>query len=124
MRAGKLGGPATDKKKIFDSDPQPPPIALGKPPPHIHSQIPPIPVQPQHAFGKLVVGNLKGLNLKAGQGVFGRADPYVKIKIGDREFSTSSHKDGGKNPVSFVFGWFAHCNSTFCPLNEASLLSQ
>ncbi|KAL3781442.1 hypothetical protein ACHAW5_001519 [Stephanodiscus triporus] len=98
MRAGKLGGPATDKENIFVSDPQPPPIALGKPPPHIHSQIPPIHVQPQHAFGKLVVGILKGLNLKAGQGVFGRADPYVKIKIGDREFTTSSHKDGGKNP--------------------------
>ena len=113
MRAGKLGGPATDTRNTFDADPHPPSIALGKPPPHIHSQTPPISVQPQHAFGKLVVGIIKGLNLKAGQGVFGRADPYVKLKIGDREFTTSCHKDGGKNPVSFVLNWYGCCNSSF-----------
>ena len=102
MRAGKL-----------DADPHPPSIALGKPPPHIHSQTPPISVQPQHTFGKLVVGIIKGHNLKAGQGVFGRADPYVKLKIGDKEFTTSCHKDGGKNPVSFVLNWYDCCNSSF-----------
>ena len=91
MRAGKL--PATE-------EPHPPSNALGKPPPHIHSQAPPISALPQHAFGKLVIGINKGINLKAGQGVFGRADPYVKIKIGDTEFNTNIHKDGGKNPVS------------------------
>mmetsp|Transcript_23502 Transcript_23502/g.44658 ORF Transcript_23502/g.44658 Transcript_23502/m.44658 type:complete len:520 (-) Transcript_23502:100-1659(-) len=74
------------------------PSPLGKPPPHIHSQTPPIAPQPQHAFGKLVVTIMKGLNLKAGQGVFGRADPYVKIKVGDNEFITKPHKNGGKNP--------------------------
>ncbi len=113
MRAGKLGGPPTDTRNKFDADLQPPSIALGKPPPHIHSQTPPISVQPQHAFGKLVVGIIKGLNLKAGQGVFGRADPYVKLKIGDTEFTTSCHKDGGKNPVSFVFSLYGCCNSSF-----------
>ena len=70
----------------------------GRPPPHIHSQIPHISPQPQHAFGKLVITIIKGLNLKAGQGVFGRADPYVKLRIGDNEFTTSTHKNGGKNP--------------------------
>ena len=78
------------------------PTPLGKPPPHIHSQTPKITPQPQHAFGKLVVTIIKGLNLKAGQGVFGRADPYVKIKLGDREFTTNAHKNGGKSPVSVL----------------------
>lgn len=76
---------------------------LGKPPPHIQSQVPPITPQPQHAFGKLVITLIKGLNLKAGQGVFGRADPYVKIKLGDKEFITKTHKNGGRNPVSLVY---------------------
>ena len=76
------------------------PSPLGKPPPHIPSQAPPITPQPQRAFGKLVVTIIKGLNLKAGQGVFGRADPYVKIKLGDSEFTSNTHKNGGKNPVS------------------------
>lgn len=98
MRAGKLHTAATN-------EPQPTMNALGKPPPHIHSQVPPIPVQPQHAFGKLVVGIVRGINLKAGQGVFGRADPYVKMKIGDKEFTTTTHKDGGKSPVSALFPW-------------------
>ena len=75
---------------------------IGKPPPHIHSQAPPIAPQPQHAFGKLVVTIVRGLNLKAGQGVFGRADPYVKLRLGDNEVSTNPHKNGGKNPVRFV----------------------
>jgi len=96
MRAGKLPTAATN-------EPQPTSNALGKPPPHIHTQVPPIPVQPQHAFGKLVVGIIRGINLKAGQGVFGRADPYVKMKIGDKEFTTTTHKDGGKSPVSALF---------------------
>ena len=42
---------------------------------------------------------LKGINLKAGQGVFGRADPYVKIKVGNKEVATNPHMDGGRNPV-------------------------
>ncbi|KAL7549562.1 hypothetical protein ACHAWF_012833 [Thalassiosira exigua] len=74
------------------------PTPLGKPPPHISSQAPSITPQPQRAFGKLVVTILKGLNLKAGQGVFGRADPYVKLKLGDSEFVSNTHKNGGKNP--------------------------
>ena len=78
------------------------PSPLGKPPPHIHSQAPPITPQPKHAFGKLGVTIIKGLNLKAGQGVFGRADPYVKLKLGNSEFTSNTHKNGGKNPVSVL----------------------
>lgn len=98
MQTGKLPTSATN-------EPQPTSNALGNPPPHIHSQVPPIPVQPQHAFGKLVVCIIRGINLRAVQGVFGRADPYVKLIIGDKEFTTSTHKDGGKSPVSALFLW-------------------
>ena len=76
------------------------PTPLGKPPPHIHSEAPPITPQPQHPFGKLVLKIIRGTNLKAGQGVFGRADPYVTLKLGSAECKTRTHKNGGKNPVS------------------------
>ena len=107
MRAGKLPTSAPN-------EPQPTSSALGKPPPHIHSQVPPIPVQPQHAFGKLVVGIVRGINLKAGQGVFGRADPYVKMKIGDKELTTTTHKDGGKSPVRALFPWIVVAALSCC----------
>lgn len=42
---------------------------------------------------------LKGVDLKAGQGMFGKADPYAKIRIGTQEFSTKHNAGGGKNPV-------------------------
>ena len=74
------------------------PSPLGKPPPHLSSQAPHMKPQPNHPFGKLIVTIIKGVNLKAGQGVFGRADPFVKLKLGDKEFTTHPHKDGGKNP--------------------------
>ncbi len=77
---------------------KPPP--LGNPPPHIQSHEPNIRPRQPHPFGKLVVKIIKGVNLKAGHGVFGRADPYVRIKLGDKEFFTNPHKSGGRNPVS------------------------
>ena len=76
------------------------PTPLGKLPPHIPSEAPPITPQPQHPFGKLVLKIIKGVNLKAGQGVFGRADLYVTLKLGSIEHKTKTHKNGGKNPVS------------------------
>lgn len=76
------------------------PTPLGKPPPHIPSEAPPITPKPQHPFGKLVLKIIKGANLKAGQGVFGRADPYVTLKLGDIAYKTRTHQNGGKNPVS------------------------
>ena len=50
-------------------------------------------------FGKLVVKVVKGIDLKAGQGMFGKADPYVRLKIGGQEQATKPHAQGGKNPV-------------------------
>lgn len=77
------------------SRPSPPP---GKPPPHVPTRAPPIVPQPQKPFGKLVVTVEKGINLKAGKGVFGTADPYVNLTLGKAKFSSSTHKNGGKNP--------------------------
>jgi hypothetical protein len=79
------------------------PSPLGKPPPHIPSEAPPISPRPQHPFGKLVLKIIKGVNLKAGQGVFGRADPYIRLKLGNTAFTTRTHRNGGKNPVSVIF---------------------
>ncbi|CAM9831830.1 unnamed protein product [Ectocarpus fasciculatus] len=50
-------------------------------------------------FGHLIVKCVKGIELKAGSGMFGKADPYCKVVIGTQEFSTRPHKAGGKNPV-------------------------
>lgn len=94
------------------------PSPLGKPPPHIPSQAPPITPQPQHAFGKLIVTIIKGVNLKAGQGVFGRADPYVKLKLGESELYTNPHKSGGKNPVSAIKIVFWLIDSIMKPFNN------
>ncbi|KAL3796651.1 hypothetical protein HJC23_009951 [Cyclotella cryptica] len=71
---------------------------LEKPPPHIPSEAPPISPLPQHPFGKLVLKIIRGVNLKAGQGVFGRADPYITLRLGSTEFRTKTDKNGGKNP--------------------------
>ena len=76
----------------------PRPSPLGKPPPHIPTRVPPIVPQPQKPFGKLVVTVEKGINLKAGKGMFGTADPYVNLTLGKAKFSSSTHKNGGKNP--------------------------
>lgn len=42
---------------------------------------------------------MKGVDLKAGQGMFGKADPYCKLRIGTQEYSTKHNAGGGKNPV-------------------------
>jgi hypothetical protein len=91
------------------------PTPLGKPPPHIPSEAPPITPKPQHPFGKLVLKIIKGVNLKAGQGVFGRADPYIIMKLGNVEYRTRTHQNGGKNPVSER--WLMNTNLTLCKLN-------
>lgn len=44
---------------------------------------PAVPLPPQQPkFGKLVVTCNKGLELKAGQGIFGKANPYCNLRIG------------------------------------------
>jgi len=75
------------------------PNGLGDPPPHVLSKPPPFAAGPQRPFGRLDISVVRGINLKAGQGVFGKADPYVKVKIGDQEFITETHSQGGKNPL-------------------------
>mmetsp|Transcript_15728 Transcript_15728/g.29670 ORF Transcript_15728/g.29670 Transcript_15728/m.29670 type:complete len:701 (-) Transcript_15728:1141-3243(-) len=50
-------------------------------------------------FGKLTVKIVQGKNLKAGHGVLGKASPFVQIKVGSNEVSTTVHRDGGKSPV-------------------------
>ena len=53
----------------------------------------------KYPFGKMTITFLKGLNLKAGQGIFGRADPYLKVRLGHQVHTTQPHLSGGKNPV-------------------------
>ncbi len=50
-------------------------------------------------FGRLGVKCLRGVELKAGQGMFGKADPYARLRIGTQEFSTKPNPGGGKNPI-------------------------
>lgn len=42
---------------------------------------------------------LRGVELKAGQCMFGKADPYCKLRIGVQEFATKHNAGGGKNPI-------------------------
>jgi len=63
------------------------------------TQRPPLSGGEKRPFGKLNIVFEKGVSLKAGQGVFGRADPYLKIKVGDQNKITETHMSGGKNPV-------------------------
>ena len=70
------------------------------PPSQVPAQIiapPSAPAPPK--FGRLVVKCLRGVELKAGQGMFGKADPYSKLRIGTQEFSTKPNPGGGKNPI-------------------------
>lgn len=64
-------------------------------------------VVPVHSkVGKLTIKCLRGLDLKAGQGMFGKADPLCKLRIGTQEYSTQPNPSGGRNPVwneEFVF---------------------
>jgi len=72
---------------------------LGPPPDDVVSYAPSFSLAPAKPFGKLVMTIVRGKSLKAGQGVFGRANPFVKIKLGEKIVSTEVHTEGGKNPV-------------------------
>lgn len=72
---------------------------LGPPPAGVVSYAPPFSLPPVKPFGKLVMTITRGKGLKAGQGVFGKANPFVKIKLGEKVMSTDVHTEGGKNPV-------------------------
>lgn len=85
---------ATPKEKTYNK-------ILGPPPPDLVKPIPAPPVAaPMKPLGKLVLKCLQGIDLKAGQGVFGKADPYLKLKIGNQVKVTDPDSQGGKKPVS------------------------
>jgi hypothetical protein len=75
---------------------------LGPPPSDVKTYAPPFSRNQLKIFGKLIMTVVRAKNLKAGQGTFGRANPYVRIKIGHNEVMTEAHTEGGKNPVSLV----------------------
>jgi serine/threonine-protein phosphatase 2B regulatory subunit len=74
-----------------------PPAPNMKSPPNQLVAPPTAPAAPK--FGRLAVKCLRGVELKMGQGMFGKADPYAKLRIGTQEFSTKPNPGGGKNPV-------------------------
>jgi hypothetical protein len=76
---------------------------LGPPPADVKTYAPPFNRNPMKIFGKLVMTIMQGNNLKAGQGTFGRANPFVRITIGHKEVVTEAHTEGGKNPVSIFY---------------------
>ena len=53
---------------------------------------------PRRPYGKLTVRVVEAKNLKAGVGVFGRADPYVRLKLGEQSRETDPDSRGGKTP--------------------------
>jgi hypothetical protein len=72
---------------------------LGPPPDDVTTYAPPFQQDRPKPFGKLAVSIVRGKSLKAGQGTFGRANPFVKIRIGSTEVVTEVHPEGGKNPI-------------------------
>ena len=72
---------------------------LGPPPSYVDSHAPPIKAAERKPFGTLAVKVVKCGSLRAGKGAFGKADPYVKIKVGEREVRTAPVPQGGKEPV-------------------------
>lgn len=42
---------------------------------------------------------VRGSSLKAGQSMYGRADPYAKLTLGNQVFASNPHANGGKDPV-------------------------
>jgi hypothetical protein len=74
---------------------------LGPPPPDLVRPIPAPPAAtPIRPYGKLILKCIQGIDLKAGQGVFGKADPYLKLTIGSQVKVTDPDSQGGKKPVS------------------------
>ena len=61
---------------------------------------PPINNPKPEPFAKLSLTCIKGMDIKAGQGLNVEADPYVILKLGDQECISKPDNKGGKNPVS------------------------
>ena len=74
-------------------------LQLGPPPSHVESHAPTIKAAERKPFGTLAVTVIKCGSLRAGRGAFGKADPYVKIRVGEREEKTAPVPQGGKEPI-------------------------
>jgi len=111
-------GPPRGAPSQMPRGPQPTGVPPKGPPPRAPPKKPGPPVGPanlnkgppvppgQPKFGKLHVKCVKGMDLKAGKGLMGKANPYSKLRIGSQEFYTTPHVQGGQNPVwneDFVF---------------------
>lgn len=87
---------STPKERTFNRN-------LGPPPPDLVRPIPAPPAaEPIKLYGKLLLKCVQGIDLKAGQGVFGKADPYLKLTIGNQVKVTEPDSQGGKKPVSLL----------------------
>ena len=72
----------------------------GPPPPRRAAAARKVPGAPDlPKFGQLQVHVVRGSSLKAGQSMYGRADPYAKLTLGNQVFATNPHANGGKDPV-------------------------
>uniref|UniRef100_A0A6S8C5R6 Uncharacterized protein n=2 Tax=Aureoumbra lagunensis TaxID=44058 RepID=A0A6S8C5R6_9STRA len=71
------------------------------PPPPTGSALVPAPPQAPALpkFGSLQVNLLRAVGLKAGQSMYGKADPYTKLTVGTQVFSSNPHIGGGKDPI-------------------------
>ena len=85
------GGPAMNTA--------PPPRAPPPPTTAPNQIVVPPSAPPPPKFGRLTAKVLRGVDLKAGQGMFGKADPYCKLRVGTQEFNTKPNAGGGKNPI-------------------------
>lgn len=74
-------------------------LQLGPPPSHVESHAPTIKAAERKPFGTLAVTVIKCGSLRAGRGAFGKADPYVKLQVGEREERTAPVPQGGKEPI-------------------------
>jgi Ca2+-binding EF-hand superfamily protein len=90
------GAPPRGGTAFLSLPPRVPPPPQSNPPLQI---VTPPSAPPPPKFGRLYVQCIRALELKAGLGMFGKADPYARLRIGIQEFSTKSNPGGGKNPV-------------------------
>jgi len=72
---------------------------IGYPPPvGILVHKPPMEAPPREPFGILTITISRAKNLKAGYGPLGKASPFVKVKVGEREYKSESAHQEGRNP--------------------------
>ena len=83
--------PNISRKKPNEEIARPPPIGI-----MVHK--PPMEAPPREPFGILTITIVKAKNLKAGYGPLGKASPFVKLKIGEKEHKSNSAYQEGRNP--------------------------